>query len=499
MSGAISRREFNELLGLSAVVIGFGGRTALAAENGDVGWTSDDPHLSGNYLPVEREIDANNLPVIAGRIPSGLSGAYMRNGPNPLFKPIYYGYPMDGDGMIHAVYFENGRARYRNRFVQTGGLKAERRAGRAIYGSFTHPVPIDPALLGPDDPPGPFKNGAFISVLSHGGRLLALEEATTCYEMTMDLATIGEWKAGTDKPISLGAHNRRHPKSGSLFTLAYSLREPTVEFHQIDPSGTLARSFSVPLAAPTMIHDFVLTERYIVLLACPAIFDLQAARTGKPMLQWQPSRGTRIGLIALDGSSTEWLDADPFFVFHFANAYERGGQLFIDYVRHERLNLGYAAANQKVPTLHRMSIDMATHKISDTEIAPMLVEFPRVNDALNALPTRFVYLPTRTDTLRIDNPPSATFNTMLKANAETGDIIGHDFGNRLAGEATFIPRRANGREDDGYLATFVFDPANRTSDLVLLDAAHIDAKPLAVIRLPQRVPQGLHGTWIPKA
>jgi len=174
MTETISRREFNELLGSSAVAIGLGCRKALASENGDVGWTSDDPHLSGNYLPVEREIDADNLPVMAGRIPPDLSGAYMRNGPNPLFKPIYYAYPMDGDGMIHAVYFENGRARYRNRFVQTAGLRAERRAGSAIYGSFTHPVPIDPALIAPGDPPGPFKNGAFISVLHHGGHLLAL-------------------------------------------------------------------------------------------------------------------------------------------------------------------------------------------------------------------------------------------------------------------------------------------------------------------------------------
>jgi carotenoid cleavage dioxygenase len=248
-----------------------------------------------------------------------------------------------------------------------------------------------------------------------------------------------------------------------------------------------------------MIHDFVLTERYIVLLACPAIFDLKAAQTGKPMLQWQPSHGTRIGLIALDGSSTEWLDADPFFVFHFGNAYEPGGHLFIDYVRHERLNLGYAAANYKVPTLHRMSIDLSSRKISDTEIANMVVEFPRVNDALNGLPTHFVYLPTLTNTLRVDNPPSATFNTMLRVNTETGSIARHDFGNRVAGEATFIPRRANGGEDNGYLAIFSFDPVERTSDLVLLDAARIEAKPVAVIRLPQRVPQGLHGTWIPKA
>jgi carotenoid cleavage dioxygenase-like enzyme len=500
MTSGISRRAFNGLMVSTAAAVGLGVGKSLskASESGDVGWTSDDPHLSGNFLPVAREADAANLPVISGRIPRDLSGAYMRNGPNPLFKPIYYAYPMDGDGMIHAVYFDNGQARYRNRFVKTSGFVTERRAGRAIYGSLTHPVPIDPRLIGPGGDPGPLKDGAFISVLRHGGHLLALDEATTCYELTMDLDTIGEWKAGTDKPINLGAHNRLHPKTGALFTLAYSLSKPTVEFHQIDAAGNLAKTFSIAVAAPTMIHDFILTERHIVLLACPAIFDLQAAQSGKPLLQWRPDLGTRIGLIALDGSSVKWLEADPFFVFHFGNGFERGGHIFIDYVRHDRLNLGYAAAHQKAPTLHRMNIDLANRKIADAEIANMVVEFPRVNDSLNALATRYVYLPTLTDTLRVANPPSATFNTMMKVNTETGDIVHHDFGNRVAGEATFIPRR-NGGEDDGYLAIYAFDPVNRTSDLVLLDAAHIDAEPVAVLRMPQRVPQGLHGNWMPKA
>jgi carotenoid cleavage dioxygenase-like enzyme len=198
------------------------------------------------------------------------------------------------------------------------------------------------------------------------------------------------------------------------------------------------------------------------------------------------------------GSITEWLDADPFFVFHFANAFERGGNIFIDYVQHESLALGYAQQTQKSPTLHRMTIDLAARKVSDAQVAAMVTEFPRVNDALDALPTRFVYLPTLTDTLRLAKPPSATFNTMMKVNTETGNVVRHDFGNKIAGEAVFIPRGGNG-EDDGYLAIYAFDQENRTSDLVLLDAAHIDADPVAVIRLPQHVPQGLHGNWIPKA
>ncbi len=493
----MTRRRFNALSGSVVATAGLGLSPSAGQSSADVPWISDDPHLSGNFLPVARETDAADLPVIAGRIPPELSGVYMRNGPNPLFRPISYTYPMDGDGMIHAVYLDNGRARYRNRFVKTRSLAVEQRAGRAVYGGLMRPTPVDPALVGADGYPGPIKNGAFISVLRHGEHLLALDEASRCYEMTMELDTIGEWKAGTDTPIELGAHNRRHPQTGALFALAYSVTRPEVRFHQIDASGTLVKTFPVTLAAPTMIHDFILTERHIVLLACPVVFDFGAARTGQPPLQWRPAMGTRIGIIALDGSQTTWLDAEPFFVFHFANGYERDGRIVLDYVQHESFRLGYGPAPRRMPALHRMTIDLATRKVSDRAVSNLLVEFPRVNDRLEAQPTRFVYIPTLTDTLRIPNPPSATFNTMLKIDAETGNVTRHDFGNRIAGEAVFVPR-GRGREDDGYLAVFAFDPIAKTSDFVLLDAARIEAEPVAVVRLPQRVPQGLHGTWIPR-
>jgi carotenoid cleavage dioxygenase len=501
MTSDVTRRDFGGFLisGAAAAGLNTSVTSAKAQQTAAIEWTSDNPHLGGNFAPVGTELDATDLPVIAGRIPADLSGAYMRNGPNPLFKPISFTYPLDGDGMIHAVYLDNGRARYRNRFVCTRGLAAERRAGHAIYGGLMRPIPVDPALVGADGDPGPFKNGAFISVLRHGGHLLALSEAMTSYEMTMDLDTIGEWKAGTDKPIRLGAHNRRHPRTGALFALAYSALRPVVEFHQIDAAGNLVKTFPVNLAALAMIHDFVLTERYIVLLVCPAVFDLAAAKAGQSMLQWRPGLGTRIGIIPIDDGPTVWLDADPFFVFHFANGFERGGHILIDYVRHDSLALGYVSAGQKAPTLHRMNIDLANRAIADLQISDMVTEFPRINDRLDALPTRFVFLPTLTDTLKLPRPPSATFNAMVKADTESGDLVRHDFGNRIAGEAVFVPRADSRGEDDGYLAVFAFDPVNQASDFILLDAVRIDADPAAVVRLPQRIPQGLHGTWIPNA
>src|SRR5262245_28181064 len=104
MNDDVTRREFNSLIASGAAAAGLGLSPASALHTEPITWTSNDPHLSGNFAPVGPELDTGDLPVIAGRIPPELSGAYMRNGPNPLFKPISYTYPMDGDGMIHAVY-----------------------------------------------------------------------------------------------------------------------------------------------------------------------------------------------------------------------------------------------------------------------------------------------------------------------------------------------------------------------------------------------------------
>jgi len=468
-------------------------RPVLALANGDVPWTSTDPSLRGNFAPVGREIEAADLPVVHGRIPPELSGAYMRNGPNPLFEPIAYAFPMDGDGMIHAVSLNQGRARYRNRFVATRGLGVERRAGRAVYGSFTQPVPVDPGLLLPGDSPGPFKNGAFIHVIEYAGHLLALSEATTCYELNHELDTLGEWTAGTPAPIRIGAHNRRHPRTGELYSLAYSWRSCDVQLHRIDTAGRLASTRVVTLDEPTMIHDFVLTERYLVLAAGPAVFDIQAARAGGSMLQWRPNLGMRIALVPLDGGDILWLQTDAFFVFDFANGFERGQQIVIDYVHYDAFDLGASAAQPS--TFRRLVIDLAQRSVRIDQLHDADVEFPRINEQHEALPSRYAYMPTLTASLTQSDPPPATFNAILKIDTESGAVRCHDFGNRLTGEAVFVPR-PGGREDDGYLAMFTYDPVEHCSDFVLLDASRIDTEPVAVVRLPQRVPQGLHGSWI---
>ena len=70
----------------------------------------------GNYAPVFNELTTFDLPV--GRaIPRELNGWYLRNGPSPRHATVHW---FRGDGMIHGVRLENGRAAwYRNRWVRT--------------------------------------------------------------------------------------------------------------------------------------------------------------------------------------------------------------------------------------------------------------------------------------------------------------------------------------------------------------------------------------------
>ena len=66
------------------------------------------PFLSGRFAPVHREVTVDELKV-EGDLPAELVGAYVRNGPNPKYPPLgSYTFPMEGDGMLHGVWLEDG-------------------------------------------------------------------------------------------------------------------------------------------------------------------------------------------------------------------------------------------------------------------------------------------------------------------------------------------------------------------------------------------------------
>jgi all-trans-8'-apo-beta-carotenal 15,15'-oxygenase len=108
----VSRRETLGLLGASAASLALG-RTAFGEVPessllpNDQRWLT---HLTDG-IAVDR---IDSIPTVEGRLPPELSGTLYRNGPG-LFERDHYRKStiLDGDGMIRAFTFAEGRVRFR--------------------------------------------------------------------------------------------------------------------------------------------------------------------------------------------------------------------------------------------------------------------------------------------------------------------------------------------------------------------------------------------------
>ena len=90
------------------------------------------------------------------------------------------------------------------------------------------------------------------------------------------------------------------------------------------------------------------------------------------------------------------------------------------------------------------------------------------------------------------------FGALVKYDGRQGALHRHDFGpGRAVGEGVFVPVSAAAGEDEGWVLVYVYDAARAASDLAILDATSFTAPPVAPIHLPQRVPVGCHGSWLP--
>jgi hypothetical protein len=182
-------------------------------------------------------------------------------------------------------------------------MAAEERAGRALYGGLLTPAFVDVDRLGPDPDPGwPFRLDPFINVVCHAGRYLALEEGTPPYEITSELATVGLYDFGGVLP-GMCAHPKLDPVTGEMVLFCYDVEEPFLTWAIVGPDGAVT-SGPTPVAGVDrgfMIHDFAITERYVILVIGPGVLDVEAMMSGGAALQWRPELGTRVAVIRRTG------------------------------------------------------------------------------------------------------------------------------------------------------------------------------------------------------
>ena len=438
------------------------------------------PYLEQNFAPVVDEVAVTDLQV-TGTIPVELNGRYVRNGPNPVAaSPDSYHW-FTGDGMLHGVDIRDGRAvSYRNRWVRSQNVAEH---------------------LGETWPGGPVHGGmdfaANTNVVGHAGRTLAIVEAgARPYEVTDDLDTVGPYDFGGTLPNGFTAHPHRDPDTGELHALAYwwGLGN-TMQYIVVGADGAVTRVEPIEFAEHVMVHDFGLGRDHIVVFDLPCVFDIDLAMQGKGLpYRWREDYQARIGVMPRAGTNADvkWFDVDPCYIFHPMNVWEDGDRVVLDACRHPRMfAVDQLGPNEGPPTLNRWTFDLAGGKVIEETIDDRPQEFPRFDERLQGKPYRYGYA--------VD----------VGENLALGGVVKHDFAADASdvrrdphhewGEVVFVPRNDTAGEDDGWLMGYRYDRETDRSDLVILDASDVTGDPVAVVRLPRRVPNGFHGNWLPRS
>ena len=435
-------------------------------------------YLTGNYAPVDQEVTATDLPV-TGRIPEALDGRYLRNGPNPLQPPDPAAYHwFIGDGMVHGIRLRDGRADwYRNRWVRSA----------AVAEALGEPVRPGPVHAGMDF-------AANTNVIGHAGTTLAIVEGGgRPYELTYELDTIGPCDLGGTLPGGYTAHPKRDPETGELHAVSYFWGWGNqVQYTVIGTDGHVRKIVDVPVGGSVMLHDMSLTETYAVIYDLPVTFNMEAAASGSGFpYRWDDSYQARVGLLPREGEAEDvrWFDVESCYVFHPLNAYDDGDKVVLDVVRHPRMFATHLnGPDEGRPTLDRWTVDLNAGKVIEERIDDRGQEFPRVDERLVGRRHRFGY--------------SSAFldggSALLKHDLVKGTSTSRPIGGDGASEAVFVPRTPDASEDDGWVLSLVHNDDRDAADLLILNAQDFDGDPEAIVHLPQRVPYGFHGNWVPE-
>ncbi|MFO1013794.1 MAG: carotenoid oxygenase family protein [Caulobacteraceae bacterium] len=458
--------------------------------------SENDPLISGAFEPVREEMDRPALEV-EGRLPSGLNGTFYRIGPNPRFRPRAPYNPLNGDGMIHAFQIAGGRARYLNRWVRTVQWRNEDAAGRGLFGTSGMPHDRDESVIGL-----PTDGAANTSLVSHAGRFLALEEAHGPIAIdARSLETLGRADFG-GLPRNFIAHPKIDPVTGEMIGFA---NFPTgrltgeVGVYRIGADGRWIAGEKVTGPFAGLIHDFAITEHFIILPFCPVTASFERAMAGGPPMAWEPGLGTHLGVIRRDGSVDDirWFEGPAGMAWHVMNAFDADGRVEIDVCLQDAavfpLADGGASAPQlTVQRLARWTFDWdGPRRFEARAMGPLPCEYPRIDERRTGRPYRHGFL-------AAEGGPGTSdlfHRAIARFDRETGAFDVWRALHSAVGEPVFAARPGSAAEGDGWLLAVVYDEETRLSHLAVFEALDVAAGPVARVHAGVRIPMGFHGCW----
>ena len=470
----LTRRAFAQLTASAA---------ALAASARFV--RAEDDWRAG-FRTAPETLDAE-LTRLDGRLPDEFSGSFYRIGPAQFERGgERLGHWFDGDGMIHRFAIAGGRVAHRGRFVDTPKRRAEKAAGRFLYTGYGFAPKGLTGIRGPDD-----LNAANTNVLPIGGEVWALWEGGSPYRVdAVTLATLGR-KAfdGGLNGVAFSAHPKTEP-GGDTWNFGVIGRR-CVLWH-LAPDGSLRKAKLIELPEASLMHDFAITPRHIVLLAPPMLAHDGPANTLVDRYGWRGDKP--LTALVLDKNTLEIVrrhELPAHFLYHIGNAWEdTDGTIRLDACLDTDATFASKTARDlalgiaQAPLSPRPSlITLPASSTGSIAKLPGSGEFPRIDPRRVAMRHRFTHGVTQGGVATWDWEKGVS-ETYLHPPGTWSE------------EPVFVPRKGASGERDGWLVQTALDPHAGRTMLCIFDARRTQDGPIARLSCPYALPLGFHGAFV---
>ncbi|WOB06821.1 carotenoid oxygenase family protein [Piscinibacter gummiphilus] len=454
------------------------------------------------YVGVQADVAAMPM-TLHGKLPTGLHGAFLRNGPaRHALGGTRYHHWFDGDGLMQRYTLGAQGITHEGRFVRTEKFVADTAAGRPMSSGFGTFLADAKPPTGPDS-----LNTANTSVVKHAGELMALWEGGSAYrldEKTLETRGIKTWSpdfAG----VPFSAHPRIEP-DGTLWNFGVSAMAGRLAIYRVRPDGVLATATTLPVPDIAMVHDFAVTEKHLVFLLPPLVFDVARMKSGTSFLDahvWKPQLGLRVLVLPKDAlDKPQWFDLPAGFVFHIGNAWEdKDGVIRLDCMRAsdawnattglKELMRGHFAI-EEFAQLTLIEVDLKA-KRARQQVLPQRSEFPRIDPRYTGRRHQQVFA-----ALRLSPGDRPGYDAVMRHDIGRGQTDHYRYGaDVMVEEHLFVPRPGSTREGDGWVLGSALDLARGRTLFSVFEAQRLADGPVAQAEMPRLMPFGLHAIHVP--
>ena len=316
-----------------------------------------------------------------------------------------------------------------------------------------------------------------------------------------------DYARGIAGPVT--AHPKIDPVTGELIFFGYNATGPFskgMTYGAIAASGVVNRFERFEAPYSSMVHDFIVTENYVLFPILPLTGSMDRAMSGRPAYAWEPDKGAYVGVMKRGGSAKDirWFRGEACYVFHTMNAWEEGDLIVADVMQREAPALFPAAdgkpiaPEKQIARLARWTFNMADGSDSFTRV--YLDDLQARVPAHRRPPRRArqrAQLVCRGH--RAGQPEARSTASPMST---TRPACASSTSCRAA-----MPRpsrcscRARPMQPKATAGCWQRCGARRRTAAIsrCSDATEVDRGPVATVELATRVPFGLHGNWVPAA